>query len=167
MVLSSHIRDQRDAPVEYYSRRLDQEGRHVLTPGLEVYFSKDLLRPLLGSDKIRYVGGLLSDSIGHRFAYFGVLGNYTLYKGRFHTVELHIGPGFILRESWSDLPVYDPNNPLNESEDFLPGYEYKLLPIGDIDFVIPLSHGKDFIWSIVPGFPYVITQSIGLRWELN
>ena len=167
IILNSHVQSQRDAPVEYYEHKLDAEGQHIFTPGVELYYDRDLDTPFLQSSKLRYVGGLLNDSADHLFGYIGIMGHYPLYKGGTSSVELHIGPGFIFRESWRDIPNYNPDNPFQESDHFMRGYEYRLLPIGEIDVVFQLSDKKEIVWSIVPGVPYIIMQSVGIRWALE
>ncbi len=164
IILTTHVQGQRDAPIEYYRRQLDSEGRNIFTPGVEVYYETSLQRPFLHSEKLRFVGGLLKDSIDHRFGYVAILGHYSLYQGEDLGIEFHIGPGLIARESWRSVPNYDPDNPMKESDRFLPGYEYRFLPLGEIDIVFPLSESKELVWSVFPGVPYVVMQSFGLRW---
>ena len=62
-------------------------------------------------------------------------------------------------ESWRSVEGYDPDNPLEESENFLPGYEYKFLPLGEIDFLYRFSPQWQGVYSVFPGFPYVITRA--------
>ena len=60
----------------------------------------------------------------------------------------------------------DPDNPLEESDTFLPGYEYKFLVLGEIDLLYRIDRDLQGVWSIFPGYPFVIMQSLGLRWSL-
>ncbi len=93
-----------------------------------------------------------------------VMSRIILYQlDRFQT-SLHLGPGLIFRESWSTVQGYNPDNPMEESDYFLPGYEYKFMPLGEIDLLFEFTPGFQGVWSIVPGLPYVIVQSVGLRW---
>ena len=164
-LLTSHVLSQRDAPVETYTRRLDRDGRHVFTPGLEAYYDRDLVRPLWGARQWRIAGGLVSDSAEHRFVYLALMGRWVLWARGRAVWSLQLGPGLLARESWRDIPGYDPDNLLNESADFMPGYEWAVLPLGDLDLLLRLAPGLELVWSVFPGLPFVITQGLGLRWS--
>ncbi|MCH8882593.1 MAG: hypothetical protein IIA41_03735 [SAR324 cluster bacterium] len=165
ILLTYHVQDQRDAPVEEYKRRLDDRGQWVFTPGIEVYYDWRFAEPLWKARGIRATAGWVRDSVDHLFGYVAVMGRWMLDDVEPLTVSLQAGPGFIYRESWRDVPGYDPDNPLEESDDFLPGYEYKFLPLGEIDFLYRFTPGVQGVWSIFPGFPFVIIQNLGLRWS--
>lgn len=164
IVLTTHVMTQRDAPVELYERKLDDEGQQVLTPGLEIYWDHTLASPVWKVKELRITAGCLSDSIKHRFGYLAVLSRWVFYQRQSFQASLLIGPGLIFRETWRTVPGYQPDNPLDESDEFLPGYEYKFMPLGEIDLLYDITQQLQGVWSIVPGIPLVIVQSIGLRW---
>ena len=116
------------------------------------------------SNAVRVAGGLLSDSIRHRLGYLAVLGRWLLYEGEQIDWSLTFGVGLLARESWRDVEGYKGDNALHESEHFLPGYEWAVLPMGDVDMLYRFSPSLQGVWSIFPGVPYVITQSFGVRW---
>ena len=166
IILTLHVQNQRDALPSEYKRKLDKKGQYVLTPGIEVYYDNRLDEPLWNAREIRTTVALLEDSVAHLFAYIAVMGRWMLYEGDPWDISLTFGPGFIVRESWRDVPGYDPDNPLEESDTFLPGYEYKFLVLGEIDLLYRFDRDLQGVWSIFPGYPYVIVQSLGLRWSL-
>jgi hypothetical protein len=164
-VLTTHVLSQRDAPVQYYPRKLDSKGRFVLTPGLEAYYEWELSEPLWQARQIQLAGGQISDSVEHRLGYLAVMGRWVLAEGGRTTWSLQAGPGFLYRKSWRDVPGYMPDNALHESSRFLPGYEWAFLPLGKLDLNYRIRPGLEAVWSIFPGIPYVIVQSLGLRWS--
>ncbi|MCH7477786.1 MAG: hypothetical protein IIA14_06760 [SAR324 cluster bacterium] len=165
IVLTTHVQSQRDAPLHLYDRKLDAEGRYVLTPGLEIYFDRELEEPIWKATEVRFSAGLLSDSIKHQFGYLAFMGRWVFSGSERFEWSLHAGPGLIFRESWRSVPGYLGDNPLRESEDFLPGYEYLFLILAEIDLLYRFSPDLQGVWSIVPGIPFVIVQSLGLRWS--
>ncbi len=165
LLLTSHVQSQRDAPVRHYRRKLDAKGQHVLTPGIEAYYENALEEPLWKARAVRFTLGVASDSVTHTLVYVAVLGRWLLWEGERTAWSLQLGPGFLARESWRSLPEYTPDNPLRESDTFLPGWEWTLLPLGELDFHYRFTPTLQGVWSIFPGFPYVIMQAVGLRWE--
>lgn len=166
-LLTIHVQTQRDASPENYPRRLDDNGQYVYTPGLEVSYDFDLDEPLWNARQIRVQGGQLSDSIAHRFRYFAVMGRWLLYEGERIDWSLTLGPGIIARKTWRDLPGYNPNNPLRETDHFLPGYEWLILPLGKVELLYRVTPSVELVWSTFPGIPYVIMESVGVRWSFG
>ena len=166
ILLTTHVQDQRDAPLEEYDLKLDDQGRHILTPGLELLYDRDLEHPLMGSLRARCALGLMRDSVGHLFGYAAVMGEWAIHRGVTTELLFHAGPGLIFRESWRDVEGYLADNPLVESSWFLRGYEYAFLPLGDFELSFRITDRSEFVWSLFPGIPYVVTQSVGVKWNL-
>jgi hypothetical protein len=164
LLLTTHVSSRRDALVDHYQRRLDSKGRNVVTPGVEVYYDNALDEPFWKAREIRFTVGAGRDSVDHRFGYLAVLARWHLGESGPWQITLDAGPGLLYRKSWRDVPDYDPDNPLRESEHFLPGYEYLFLVMGEMDLLYRFSPTVQGVWSIFPGIPYVITQALGLRW---
>lgn len=163
-VLTSHVKSQRDAPVKYYRRKLDDAGRHIVTPGLDVTYDFDLDEPFWKAKQIRIEGGQVSDSAAHTFRYAAVMGRWMLVEGEKLNWSIQVGAGIIARKSWRDIPEYEPDNALRESDHFLPGWEWAVLPLGDLDLAWRFTPTFEGVWSVFPGVPYVIVQSLGVRW---
>ncbi|HEX7928776.1 MAG TPA: hypothetical protein VF678_14365, partial [bacterium] len=165
ILLTTHLQQQRDADIARYARRLDDEGRNVLTPGIEVSYEWNLRQPWLLAKQNRVTLGLLSDSAERRFGYIAYLARWEPYTSDTWGVSMQAGPGFIWRETWRVFPEYRANNSLRQSKSFLPGYEWALLPLGEVDLLYAWSSSSKLVWSVFPGIPYVVTQSFGFRWE--
>jgi len=161
--ITNHVQTVRDAPPKEYVRRMDERGQNVVTPGLGLYYDFRLETPQWVFTEIRPAFGIMQDSIAHWSGFVGVMWRWVMYGDEDFEASLQIGPGLIFRETWRRVPGYNPDNPFDESDHFMPGYEYKFLPIGDVDLLWRLSPRTQFVWSIVPGIPYVIVHSLGLR----
>src|SRR5689334_2431323 len=154
ILLTTHLQQQRDADIARYGRRLDDEGRNVLTPGIEVSYEWNLREPWLLAKQNRVTLGLLSDSAERRFGYIAYLARWEPYTSDTWGVGIQAGPGFICRESWRVFPEYRANNALRQSKSFLPGYEWALLPLGEVDLLYAWSNSTKLVWSVFPGIPY-------------
>lgn len=164
VLLSMHVQTARDANPKLYQRRLDEQGQYVVTPGVELYHDWELAQPVWAARFVRLTGAEYEDSVLHRAGYVAVTAVWTVHRAEPWEVLFMIGPGLIFRESWRNIPGYKPDNPLDESKDFLPGYEYKFLPLGSFDLLYRISPAWQAVWSIFPGIPYVITHNLGVRW---
>lgn len=164
-VLTTHVKSQRDAPVELYRRRLDSRGQNVLTPGIKLGYDMDLAQPFWRAHQVQFAWGEVSDSIEHRLGFLAVMARWVLWQGPRASASLELGPGFLYRESWRSVYRYRADNALHESHRFLPGYEWAVLPLGTVDLLYHFAPRLQGVWSIFPGFPYVIMQSVGVRWQ--
>jgi hypothetical protein len=164
-LLTTHVQTQRDAPVKYYPRKLDSRGQNTLTPGVKLSYEVDLAKPLWGAGQAGVTWGELSDSVEHRFGFLAALARWELWRGERVSWSLRLGAGLIYRQSWRDIPGYTADNPLHESRHFLRGYEWAVLPLGDVSLLYRFTPRLEGVWSIVPGIPYVVLQSLGARWS--
>ncbi|MDH5561285.1 MAG: hypothetical protein OEY59_10590 [Deltaproteobacteria bacterium] len=162
--LTSHFSDQRDAPVDRYKYKLEDSGTHLLTPGVELNWDHRLEKPFLSAEELRVAGGYYLDSIAFPAAYFGVGLRWVIYESNKFSGSIQLGPGIILRKSWTSVEDYNPDNPYDESDWFLKGFEFKIMPVGDLDFHYRFSDDLQAVWSIVPAFPFVFVQNFGIRW---
>ena len=166
MLLSSHLTPETYELGKQYPNKLDRQGKHVFTPGMDLNYEWELDTPWLGASRLHFGSGVFLDSMASR-------AGYLVFGPRWHTelnprwdVALYIGPGLYFRESWNRIRDYG-NDPFwNESTWFLPGYEYKLFPGGRVELVYKFTSGTEGIWSVVPAYPYVVVQFLGARWPL-
>ena len=62
------------------------------------------------------------------------------------------------------MPGYQDDGYCQKSGRFLKGYQYKLIVDAELDLQYQLTPRLQGVWSIIPGIPCVITQSLGIRW---
>ena len=148
---------------EKYPRKLDAKGVHIITPGIEVYFDNGINYEDIPIPYQRWTFASYLDSMnlkagyihyGPRFSY-NIKNNINLFFG--------LGPTFYFRESWNRFDEYRDDGFFQESKNYFRGYQFKLLLAGDIDFQYYFSDEIQFVWSIIPGLPDVITNATGLR----
>lgn len=164
LLLTAHVASETIDLGRQYQRRLSSDGRFVITPGLEVYFDRDLGDAPLGLDVLRLSLAGYLDSVDHLAGYAAILPRWEFTLKKKLRLSFGVGPTLIFREDWNSVPGYRDDGFYNTSDRFLPGYQYKLIIGGDLDVQYQLTPRLQGVWSIVPGIPYVITQSLGLRW---
>jgi hypothetical protein len=163
LLLTIHVSKNTIQNGEVYKRKLTSDGRIVITPGLEVYYERDLGSDFLQIDGLRFTLGGYFDSIDHKSGYIAIMPRWEIPLRGKSEINLGLGPALIFRETWNTVPWYRDDGEFNESDKFLPGYQYKFIPGGDVGLHYEMSPTLEGVWSIVPGIPYVITQYLGIN----
>ena len=168
ITLTSHISDSTIQLGEDYHRKLSDDGRHLITPGVELYYDNQI--PYRSTyayiDSLRAVAAGYYDSMNHFSGYIAYMPRWIIFKFKKTSLNFGIGPTLIFRESWKTIPQYRDDGYYQESENFLPGYQYKFILGGDINIHYEINNRLEAVWSIIPGLPYVITHAFGVRWKL-
>ena len=143
----------------HYPRELDDRAFWVIQVGAEANGDYYLHRLLL----LRVSGSLYRDcaDVWAGFAHFGFRFNWA--RSRFAT-RIGIGPSFLWRESWlGQVARY-------RSDGFFgrpaPGDRFQSRWIwygGNLEAELKLRGRLGLVYSLVPGFPFVVTSSLGLR----
>lgn len=165
LLLTAHVSKETIRLGEQYKRKLSPDGRFVFTPGMELYYDRTVTSGLLRLDTLRFVLAGYRDSVDHFSGYLGFLPRWEFDLRERLRLSLGVGPVLIFRKSWKTVPGYVDDGYYNQSDNFLPGYQYKLIIGGDIDFQYQLTPRLQAVFSIVPGVPFVITPSLGIRWS--
>lgn len=163
LLLTIHVSDNTIQNGEVYKRKLTSDGRIIITPGLEVYYERDIGSDFLQIDGLRLTVGGYFDSIDHKSGYVAIMPRWEVPLGKRSEINFGLGPALIFRETWNTVPWYQDDGKFSESDKFLPGYQYKFIPGGDVGLHYEISPRLDGVWSIVPGIPYVIAQSLGIK----
>ena len=164
ITLTSHVSHYTIQLGKQYHRKLLSDGRHVLTPGIEVYYDKQSDTNLASINSLRFVVAGYYDSMNHFSGYFALTPRWILFKQKKMSLNLGLGPSLIFRESWNSIPDYQDDGYYHESKVFSSNYQYKLILGGDINIHYRLNRETEFVWSIIPGLPYIVTHAFGLRW---
>ncbi|MDH4246787.1 MAG: hypothetical protein OEW39_03120 [Deltaproteobacteria bacterium] len=165
VVLATHLISETMALGQDFPRKLDDRGRFVLMPGLEVYYDETLDSPWKGAEEVRIALGYYRDSMDRPSGYLciGPLWSWVLNPDlRFGFM---VGPSFIYRQSWNRVPGYADDSFYKENSRFMPGYQYKFFVGGKLELRRTFRPGLEGVWSAIPGIPYVIVQNVGLRWS--
>lgn len=165
LLLTIHVSDNAIQRGEEYYRKLSADGRFVITPGLEIDYTLNKGSDVLGIDAYRFTIGGYYDSMNHKSGYVAIMPRWKVKSGGRLEISFGLGLALIFRESWNTIPWYRDNGLYKESDKFLPGYQYRFIPCGDLSMYYKISSRLSGVWSIFPGIPYVITNSLGLQFS--
>lgn len=143
-----------------YPRQLDPEAYWVLQVGAEAYADRYVTRWFL----LRGAASLYRDcaDVWAGFAHFGFRFNWA--PDPRYALRIGLGPSLLWRESWlgkvkryrSD-GFFGRPKPTDRFQTAWIGYG------GNIEAEAKLGRGWGLVYSLVPGFPFVVTSSLGLR----
>lgn len=167
ITLTSHVSNYTIQLGEDYHRKLSADGRHLITPGMEFYYDWNIpyRSQFLYINSLRVVAAGYNDSMNHFSGYLAYTPRWIFLKRDNFHINFGLGPTLIFRKSWNSIEGYRDDGYYQESDKFLPGYQYKFIIGGDINLHFELNSKIDLVWSIIPGLPYVITQSFGMYWK--
>lgn len=161
LLLTTHVSDETIQLGDRYRRKLSPDGRFIITPGVEIYYDRDISEGFLYSRRVRFAAAGYRDSIDHFAGYFALLPRWGIVEQGLFRLDIGIGPTLIFRETWNTVPEYRDDGYFRE----LHGYQYKWIVGGDLEVQYQIYERLQAVWSIIPGIPYVITQSFGIRWS--
>lgn len=167
LLLTMHLGNETIQLGDIYQRRLSSDGRYVITPGIELNYDNALRSAPLGLDNARFAVAWYKDSVDHHSGYVAYLLRWDINAFAKTNISIGLGPTLIFRESWNKLPHYNDDGYYSESNNFLKGYQHKWIIGGDVDFQWQIGDQLQAVFSIVPGIPFVITCSMGIRWNIN
>jgi hypothetical protein len=148
--------------VENYPLKLDDKAYLVLNVGATVAYDVDLSKKFF----LRSSAGFFMDCayLKSGFLHIGFRWN-ALQIGR-HTINAGVGPTLMFREDWHRFENY------NDADFFgkrvYNGWQYRFFPVGgEVEYLYRISDKWQFQYSVIPGYPAVITSKIGLRYKIN
>ena len=155
-----------DSAVEWGKRsphKLDDGGRFLYLPGLEVYYEWDAREgKIFNADGYRFTIASYLDTMDRHSGYIHLGLRYTFPFDSGRQLSIGFGPSLFFRETWSVFPDYEKHQLLVESDSFLPGYEHMWLVFGDVDYQYRISKDLKLVVSMLPAIPYSILFSIGI-----
>ena len=141
--------------------RLDKKGVWVINLGGMLSAEKFIYQDEIS---IKAIQGLYSDCAARLggFTHFGLRGQ--IFKTEKHSLYGGIGPTLVYRRNWYELPGYlDPDYFEGKPTDT---WQYKFLWYGgEFEYAYVLSEKLDFAATFVPGFPKLISLSLGLKYK--
>ncbi len=152
-------------PVDYnlkfygYSHHLDQDW--FFHPGIQIdrdYYIKDWLIGRASVSCYEDSGGLVAG-----FFHLGFRINARKFNSMY--VRLGFGPSFIWRQNWwvHKSETYQGNSFYGTTPHF-GRFEYAFLFYGgDIEIEWRLKSGKRVVYALIPGYPVIFANSVGIR----
>ncbi len=141
-------------------RKLDKNGVLVLNIGAEIMYEHFVYKDKYSLKFVQALYADCADQLGG-FVHIGVrgrifsLGKHRLYGG--------IGPTLVFRRSWLDLAEY-------KDQGLFQGdgrYQYLFLWYGgEFEYKYELNSKFDFAISFIPGYPDLLSLSLGLSYKL-
>jgi hypothetical protein len=146
-----------DAP--FYPRKLDDEARFVFDPGLVVSF--DLPTGWAIAPHLRFTLGGYSDCAAQPAGYFGVFPMSAALGGDNVSFSGGVGAGVALRRSWKRYVFED-----HASDTFSDwgAVEGAVGLYGELELRLhPADRAYEVVLNVVPGVPYLVLTTVGLR----
>ena len=145
-----------------YPLKLDKQAYFVLNVGAAVSYDRDLSKRFF----IRTQAGAFMDCAWQKSAYVHVgLHFKPITLGR-HSINAGLGPMFLVREDWGKFERY------RRGDDFFGdrvknGWQHRFFPIGgEVEYLFRINDKFEFQYSVIPGYPAIITSKIGVRMKL-
>ena len=145
-----------------YPLKLDKEAYFVLNLGAAVSYDRDLSKRFF----IRAQVGAFMDCAWQKSAYIHAALHFTGLKWGKHSINAGLGPMFLVREDWGKFERY------RRGDDFFGdrvknGWQYRFFPVGgEVEYLYQVNNKVQFQYSVIPGYPAVITSKIGVRIKL-
>jgi hypothetical protein len=148
--------------VKNYPLKFDEKAYLVLNVGATVAYDVDLSKKFF----LRSSAGFFMDCayLKSGFLHVGFRWN-ALQMGR-HTINAGVGPTLMFREDWHRFEEYNDKDFFGKS--VYNGWQYRFFPVGgEVEYLFKINDKWEFQYSVIPGYPAVITSKIGLRWKIN
>lgn len=160
--LSFHPKGERDN-AHLMPNKLDKNAYFVMNLGVELMYEKFIFEDIFSVKVIK--ANYLDCAVQFAgFAHIGVRGK--IFKKGKHQLYGGIGPTFIYRKNWIQLPDYqNPNFFKGTKED---AFQYLFLWYGgEFEYKYQLTNRVDLALSFVPGYPDLMSLAVGLNYRIN
>jgi hypothetical protein len=160
-MMSMHFFDVRaDAP--NYPLRLNQKGTYVVDPGLVGSYDKATQWWLV--THVRFSLALFRDCAAQPQGFLGVYAMFPTLRYRSFSFFGGMGGVIAVRRSWERHVDPQHTSAIYHS---LGAVDYAVGPFGELDFGVDLAQKMTLVVNTVPGIPYFVFVSAGLRWILD
>lgn len=152
-----------DRTASYQPYKLDPKAYAVFNYGAFIEYEKFIREQ---SFSVKIAQGIFADcSNGLAGATFIGLKGLLRPIGR-HRIGLAVGPLFVVRKSWSRFPDYKGSKIFKELTNTRIGdVQHAFYPLAiDIEYDYNLSSSCDLSASFTPGFPFVMTFAVGVKY---
>jgi len=161
--LGMNLHPQGDPNAELMPLNLDDKGYWVLTLGGTIGYEQ-----FIKSDKfsIKVMQGAYSDCAA-RFSGFTHVGvRWLIFRKGKHSLNGGLGPTFVYRRNWYDLEGYIDSGYFNGKPN--QKWQHKFIPYaGEFEYNVALNDRYDLSTALVPGYPDIISLSVGVRYWFN
>lgn len=145
---------------ENYPLKLDKNAVWVANIGLQVMYARQLSNRFFAVAAAGYYKDCAYVDAG--FVHLGV-GYEAIRLGR-HTFSAEFGAAFSVREDWHRFERYRARDLY--AHRVWRGWQYRLMPAGTLDYRYRATDRCELHYSLIPGYPAVMTSSLGVRLKL-
>jgi len=159
--LSVHPKGEKDNAF-LMPNKMDKEAHLVLNMGGVISYEHFIYKDILS---LKIAQALYADCAARLggFSHIGLRGRI-VKKGR-HLLAGGIGPTMVFRRNWLELEGYKNQNRFKGTED--DRWQYLFLWYGgEFEYKYSLSRKLDFSASFVPGYPDLMSLSLGINCKL-
>ena len=161
--LGLNLHPQGDPNAGLMPLNLDDKGYWVFTLGGTIGY-EHFIKPDKFSLKV--IQAAYSDCAA-RFAGFTHVGvRWVIFKKGKHSMNGGLGPTFVYRRSWHELAGYIDSGYFNGKPN--QQWQYKFIPYaGELEYNVALNDRYELSTAVVPGYPEIISLSVGVRYWIN
>ena len=147
---------------ENYPMRLDPKAYWVINMGAAASYDRDVSKRFF----LRSQAAFFMDCAWQKSAFVHLALHWAPIKWGKHSFNGGLGPVFLVREDWGKFERY------RRGDDFFgnrvkDGWQYRFFPLGgELEYLYQINDKFQFQYSVIPGYPAVITSKFGLRMKL-
>jgi hypothetical protein len=141
--------------------KLDAKGVFILNPGVALSYDWYQTKHVFWRAAAGYYGDCALLNAG--YLHFGFRWE-ALRFGR-HSFNGGFGPAFFCRQDWHRFKDYT-GDPIYGNRVWQ-GWQYRFIPVGEVEYLFKINNRWQFQYSVVPGYPVVINSKMGVRWLLK
>jgi hypothetical protein len=141
--------------------KLDPKGMFILNPGVAFSYDFHEKKHVFWRAAAGYYGDCALLNAGYLHIGFRW---EALRFGR-HTFNGGFGPGFFFRQDWHRFKGYK-GDPIYGNRVWQ-GWQYRMMPIGEVEYLFKINSRWQFQYSVIPGYPVVVNSRMGVRWLID
>jgi hypothetical protein len=141
--------------------KLDSKGVFILNPGVALSYDWQFKKNVFWRTAAGYYGDCALLNAG--YLHFGFRWEAMRF-GR-HSFNGGFGPTLLLRQDWHRFKDYT-GDPIYNNRVWQ-GWQYRFIPVGEVEYLFKINSHWQFQYSVVPGYPVVVNSKMGVRWLIN
>jgi hypothetical protein len=155
-----------DPTAHLQPNKLDQNARFVMNYGGVLTYEKYLVSDIFA---VRVLEAVFADCSAGWASITQVAIKGVVLRTPKHRLGVSLGPGFMVRESWTRFEDYKSSGFLNEGNSKLLGpVQYKFFPVAcELEYEYSLTNRCDLAFSITPALPMAMTIGAGFKFWFN
>lgn len=147
--------------ISNYPLKFDKKAYFVLNIGLAANYDYELNKRFFLRGEASFYMDCAYKKAGYLHAALHV---QTINLGK-HRFNIGFGPVISVREDWHVFEDYKATDFYGER--VWNGMQYRIFPLGgQIEYRYQINEDLEFQYSVIPGYPAVVTSKFGLRWKL-